>query len=413
MTNTNFVQTEVTEIYDLSTQHGTETVFQVNTPSYIMALRHMVGHMLQFQKIKYTGCQIMLQPAARLPADPLQVSYEAGEPTIDPRDLTNPILHRPYHGEADAFDIKTLVGAETTSGASDNTDSISGGLAGYEENTSIGIDKPSGLGSDASGFQAYYLALMDHAWKKSGIMSPLRVNGIPLVRTLATTRQIGPMYPFNITSPMEGIHPAVPQGNDMIGGFYQALKEGAVTDGIPTPDHSQLRGDFNVAGRAADLKVGIDKRGFRQSTSIEGFTGGDSDFNDPSGIFTHKFEKLGWRDTVSQSFRGFGQLDSNDVASLSSESMDAYMRNVLVSGVPRVPMYRIWMPPSYKTEFYFRMYIRHFFEFKMHHSAYGPLAPILNTTMFNLATNRPAEDSASVSVATGAGKVVKAAEGTL
>ena len=39
-------------------------------------------------------------PAATLPADPLQVSYEAGEPTIDPRDMLNPILHKPYHGEA-------------------------------------------------------------------------------------------------------------------------------------------------------------------------------------------------------------------------------------------------------------------------------------------------------------------------
>lgn len=379
MSNTQYVKASVTELYDLSTQQGRSTVFEVGTPRTRMVLRHLMGHMLQYQKMRYYGCSVLLQPAARLPADPLQVSLEAGDPGIDPRDLTNPILHRPFRGETDAFNIKTRVEASEVFGGTVG-DANAGGLVGWAENTELGID---------DNFSAYYLALMDRAWRKSAIQSPLKVNCIPLVRTLATVRQIGPQN-FNNAGITPESYLDAPIDPDKL--TDEPLPHGAQSDGIPTPSHEGLDfegGRFDLQADAMhDLKVGIDRRGFRQSTDVVGFDGNDATWNNPSGIFTHKFERLGWRDTLSQSMRGIPMANSGSSTTINSSAIERAMRNVLNSGIPAVPMYRFWMPPAYKQEFYFRMYIRHHFGFKTHTSAYGPLAGVVYTTAINDAYNR-------------------------
>ena len=66
-----------------------------NTP-----VRRLSGFFSQFRKFRYKGCSVQVVPAATLPADPLQVGFEAGENQIDMRDMLNPILFHGTHGES-------------------------------------------------------------------------------------------------------------------------------------------------------------------------------------------------------------------------------------------------------------------------------------------------------------------------
>lgn len=94
------VNASISEMYDLSTTVNQGTVLKIHTPIGNNVKRHLLGFFLQYKKFRYIGAKVTLVPASTLPADPLQLSYEAGEPTIDPRDMVNPILWRHYHGEA-------------------------------------------------------------------------------------------------------------------------------------------------------------------------------------------------------------------------------------------------------------------------------------------------------------------------
>lgn len=182
MSNTQFVKACVTEIYDLSTQAGEQTVFRVYTPSMAMAGRHLVGHMLQFRKMRYAGCKIALVPASTLPADPLQVSYEAGEPTIDPRDMMNPILWRYYHGDIDAFDGSSFNAVVNEGDAPLAINS--GGL--FESDYA-----DSGAGVIDNTYFQYYLALMDDHWQKAGVQQGFTAFAKALVYDMASNFQIG------------------------------------------------------------------------------------------------------------------------------------------------------------------------------------------------------------------------------
>ncbi len=112
---TNYAKASYSEIYDFGTKSGQCTIMGIHTPSVEAGVvnratpyQMLSGFFKQFRKFKYSGCKVTLVPAAQLPADPLQVSFEAGQPTIDPRDLLNPILFHGCHGESLAQALNSI-----------------------------------------------------------------------------------------------------------------------------------------------------------------------------------------------------------------------------------------------------------------------------------------------------------------
>lgn len=97
---TQYATASYQEIIDLHTETDKVSVIGIHTPVTQTPYDMLQPFFDAFQKYHYDGCNLVMVPAARLPADPSQVSYGAGEPPIDPRDLLNPILWHGCHGES-------------------------------------------------------------------------------------------------------------------------------------------------------------------------------------------------------------------------------------------------------------------------------------------------------------------------
>lgn len=189
---TNYVTAKYQEIYDLSTQSDTLSIIGIHSPTGTKPQELLSGFFRQFRKYIYKGCTVTMVPAAQLPADPLQVSYEAGE-TIDPRDLLNPILFHGCHGDSlnSALDIIYKNTAFDNSGSS--------------------IDMADTAFSDGSVFQsegAYYAAMSDPSFRKFMVQQGIRLNLHPMVQdVVSNTAAISPEFlpTFDSTGTSNGV----------------------------------------------------------------------------------------------------------------------------------------------------------------------------------------------------------------
>lgn len=177
---TNFATASYQEIIDLHTEADKVSVLGIHTPTGAKPRQMLAGFFAQFRKYKYNGCSLVMVPAARLPADPLGVSYEAGEPGSDPRDLLNPVLFHGCHGD----NLNAAL------------NSIYKGSFDYNS-SSVGMDvnDSSVTPADSIDWEShYYRALSDPSFTKSNIMSPFRKKGLhPLVYDVASNMQIMPI----------------------------------------------------------------------------------------------------------------------------------------------------------------------------------------------------------------------------
>ena len=152
----------------------------IHTPCTSTPVKMLQGFWKQFRKVKYLGCSLSLVPAARLPADPLQVSIGAGEPTIDPRDMLNPIMFHGCHGDDMGAILDTLYSGDS-SGTSDivRKQSDSAVLDVFSENQK-GNDYVDAL---------YYRSLTDRTWAKAHPQVGFRKSGLrPLVHQIVANR---------------------------------------------------------------------------------------------------------------------------------------------------------------------------------------------------------------------------------
>lgn len=171
---TNFVSASIQEVYDLQTQDSYQSLLKIHAPTGGNIQRRLHGFFTQFKQYRYVGAKVTLVPASTLPADPLQLSYEAGEPGIDPRDMVNPILWKFYHGESLSTD--PLPSSEKTEyGSSDNVQ----GLGHSLEETKIIVN--------SAGF--YHSALVDPSYRKSSIQRGFSAFVKPFVYNLASLFQ--------------------------------------------------------------------------------------------------------------------------------------------------------------------------------------------------------------------------------
>ncbi len=329
------VKASVMEIYDLQTSVGKGTVLKVHTPTGNNVKRHLFGYFLQYKRYKYLGAKVSLVPASTLPADPLQLSYEAGDQNIDPRDMVNPILWKHYHGETMTTDVLHVQDQLDYS----QKDMVDPYVAGYSVGeANYGQFGTSGVPID----KVYPRALMDTSFRKAGVQTGFSTYVKPFV--------------YNVTSNLQ-LAPGLSGSN---GSFYAGNFMG-VSPLDPTSQKTRepvYVNGTNLAGPAesgykADSKSGVGTNTERKSRL---------------SFQTSNLVPLGWQDTLSRDFHNNSSIMSSTAIGSSIDNMGDFG---IGPNLPDIPMLYILMPPAYKTEFYFRMIIKHYFAFKGFRSCIG------------------------------------------
>lgn len=317
---TNYAKATYTEVYDFGTKSGNVTVVGIHTPDNTRPRLMLSGFFSQFRKFRYVGAKVTIVPAAQLPADPLQISYEAGEIAIDPRDMLNPVMFHGCYGESlnQALDVAYTSTKSYSTAFSKLTDSLCVIDNPFAENAS-----DSGWFSDSE--DAYYAALSDPSWRKYGIQQGMRLpflsprvwktaTNMPLLRgeVLSGAGQVGDMNSYDI---------------------MLKISEQLQAAGQPGLDANEIH-DGMFFNPAMEYVTGQHETS--QLTSSPTFLS--------SGT-----TKLGWLPTYTMR-----QVDGEFPSQIS------YMPVQL----PKVFMGVLILPPSYKQELYFRMSIQHYFEFR-------------------------------------------------
>lgn len=235
---TNFAKATYTEVYDCQTQVGVSTLISLHTPISSRPFCYLEGFFKQFERFKYNGMQATFIPVSTLPADPLQVSYEAGEPTIDPRDLTNPILHRNVHGQQ----LQDLLQKFLVAGD------------GARKSSADFVWGPDG---DTIVDTAYYQALGDSSWSKSHVQRGFTTKWLtPLVYPLGTNMQMasGNQTPQGVDSTLYGF-PNLYMGIDFIDNGNDAVstnkQHGLTVSPLKVSDTQWMRPQFTSMGAKA------------------------------------------------------------------------------------------------------------------------------------------------------------------
>lgn len=336
---TNFATASYQEVVDLHTESKTVSVIGIHTPNTSTPVKMLGGFWKQFRNVRYLGCSLSLVPAARLPADPLQVSIGAGEPTIDPRDMLNPILFHGCHGDDMGAILDTLYSGEANS-TSDvvRKQSDSAVLDVFSENQK-GNDYVDAL---------YYRALTDRTWAKAHPQVGFRKSGLhPLVHQIVANRPFSQFAPSPEYNRAGNLGPTVinDKGIPVNAGQIGTTPPAGGTIGVyPTPGLP----DTNAV--ETDVNFDISKNG----------AGGYA-------FATSGLRPLGWQDTqtsvmtindyVSEPLTGNAEQDAAKVAA-------TWTKVVVPNTIPKFYMGMILLPPAYKTEQWFRLQINHRFAFK-------------------------------------------------
>lgn len=324
------------EIYDLQTTVGKGTVLKIHTPTGNNIKRHLLGHFLQYKQFKYLGAKITLVPASTLPADPLQLSYKAGDSNIDPRDMVNPILWKHYHGETMLTDVLPNEFVPDYSRQQNEFTGISGG--------SIGAEYYDQLGQDSNIMDRVYpKSLMDTSFRKAGIQTGFSTFVKP--------------YVYNVVSPVQ---------------LLPRSTSSATPEGTANNFMNATPGEYD------QYPVYTNGDGFLKGPSVYNWRDGVK-FGDPTnGTFvenltltTNRLTPLGWLDTLSRE----GAAKSGDSAMVPNPNEpNGYTFSgdaSIGANLPAIHMLYVLMPPAYKTEFFFRLIIKHFYAFRGFRSCFS------------------------------------------
>lgn len=320
---TNYVSASFQEIYDVSTKPGCATIIGIHTPVTNRVHNYLHGYFEQYRKFKYRGCSVVAVPMATLPVDPLQVSYEAGEPGIDPRDMFNPILHRCIHGDSLGNSLESIFNLDVDKEVFDSLDKVEWDPAQYPE--------------IANRVEAmYYAGLASQQWKKAHVQKGFRRSYIkPMYYGLGTNRQMMPWSDEDMSSDVytEG-------GHMSIGTAGQISK--------PTSNLGQVGQDSGESISGA-MNSTILRNGAGAYLLPQFFAGG--------------LKRLGWLDTLQSGTRSVTLGDETTLTPASWWTL-----------LPKLNMYLMMLPPSYKCRMTLRLVIKHYYSFKEFRTMRTPLA---------------------------------------
>lgn len=330
------VKASVMEIYDLQTQVGKGTVLKVHTPTGNNVKRHLLGHFLQYKQFKYLGARVTLIPASTLPADPLQLSYDAGEANIDPRDMVNPILWKHYHGETMLTDI--LKGnPEQSYDQEQNIDVLPGSALDSQ------IYNQLGDGSNQMD-RVYPKTLMDTSFRKAGIQQGFSTFVRP--------------YAYNVVSPVQLLPREA--GSQVNFDYFMGYQD---------REGTSLAGSYPVQTNGAS--------GALSGTRVPKYTTDNalSHGLSPNLTFaTNRLTPIGWLDTLSREITGNGSATGSSGTAIKDNVPNGNPVSgafALCPNLAAYPMLYVLMPPAYKTEFYFRLIIKHFYAFRGFRSCFS------------------------------------------
>lgn len=330
---TKYARASYSEVYDMHTEIGKTTLLGIHTPVTNRWQLFLSGFCEQFKRFRYKGASVSFVPVATLPADPLQVSYEAGEPTIDPRDLMNPIIHCGMRGESMGNYLDEIFHLNI----SDRLNALD--VANVENDTILGDLE-----------RIYYTALSSPMFKKSHPQTGFRKAGLhPMVYGLTTNR------PFNYAQNGTDSYPTA--GIIASGKVYG----------------TGANSEFNVISSTNS----VNNIGFQSQFAPPTLVNNDPVYSSVGVVgqfFTNKLQSLGWLDTI----QNYTNADKETFA--------------LLTGLPKVYMYFVMLPPAYKTEMYFRVVIRHFFEFSGFRTRIGPFSLTSNATRLEYVYDGPIDN---------------------
>lgn len=338
---TQYAQASYQEIIDLNTVTDRVSVLGIHTPVTDTPYTFLKPFFDAFQKYHYDGCSLTMVPAARLPADISQVSYEAGTIPIDPRDLLNPILWHGAHGESLGSVLNQFYDA---SGGSSDIDRQ------FFDSGEVNNASTSQIGNDALYESLYYRALTDNSWKKAHPQTGLRVKGLhPLVYSVGSDAQY-------VNGPVGSLSPTVPHPSNTA---------------LPPSEASGLSG-VGTAGMLGKNGVALQSQGLQglqdTSTSDGVYVRSLPNQRSPQ-FFTERLHGLGWLDTrvrvqptsgYQVEVSGDEYLDRVEIENLYEQVEGGQTINYL----PRLFMGVCLLPPSYKAKQYYRLIINHRFSFK-------------------------------------------------
>lgn len=317
---TNYVKAKFQEIYDMGTVSGRTTILGIHTPQGDRVQKLLGGFFRQFRKFKYSGCSVTMVPAAQLPADPLQVSFEAGSLTVDPRDLLNPILFHGCHGESLNEILNQYLMNSNTAGTS-----------------SVDEVRPTLEESEAG----YYSALSDPSFRKFGIQSGAKVSLTPKVHPLVMT------------------NPLVPSDAQL--NYYQTVDGLKVQGSLNGSNTGQV---IDMDTSAAGFTGGF--RGLGNTVPLINSQGVSSMIGVSPVMFSNGLRPLGWLPTTSAPpMLKEGEITYDPTqAAAGTVAPVASSATIGATKLPKLFMGFFMLPPSYTQEMYFRLIINHYFEFK-------------------------------------------------
>ncbi len=323
------------EIYDLQTTVGKGTVLKIHTPIGNNIKRHLLGHFLQYKQFKYLGARVSLIPASTLPADPLQLSYDAGEPNIDPRDMVNPILWKHYHGETMLTDILKADSVQSYD-QKQNIDVLPGSSLDTQFYNQIGT------GSNQMD-RVYPKTLMDTSFKKAGIQTGFSTFVKP--------------YAYNVVSPVQLLPREMETGSGFNPARFMGAEQGATPLAGSYPVQTDSQGDLSGTG--------VGKYFSDSSLSV--------DFAPNLTLTTNRLTPIGWLDTLSRESKMPSTHLAGDTSIISNVPNGAPVSGdfALCPNLAAFPMLYVLMPPAYKTEFFFRLIIKHYYAFRGFRSCFS------------------------------------------
>lgn len=339
------------EIVDFHTESSTSSVIGIHTPCSDRPVKMLSGFWKQFKKVKYVGCDLSLVPAAQLPADPLQVSYDSGEPTIDPRDMLNPIMFKGCHGNDLGVILNEIYGSVPTAKLlSDNAIMQRVGSSDSIEQNKF--DTSNAIVGNDFVEALYYRCLTDNTWLKAHPQRGFRKKGLhPRVYSVATNHQ----YAF------------VPRSEDGNNGSLGHTSPPVLEDN--TVAVGKCVGTLGHYGSSSNWATEIEATKppgipVFNTTSLKYDV--DPDYSQ-TYFFTPRTQRLGWLDTRAP----VGTHPKGLTDALNGEAI--HDRNVLdamwqanqsvPSCIPKIFMGLILLSPSYKTEMYYRLVLNHHFAF--------------------------------------------------
>lgn len=382
------------EIYDIHTDSESTSILTFHTPVNLFPRKMLKGFFDQYRRFKYRGATVRLQPVARLPADPEQISYEAGEPGIDPRDMVNPVLVRGYCGDSlGTFLNRYMVGGAQGSVAQGST---GGEYASFAGSGFLGssVDKTSfpdgSIYTDLRSaylHKLYYQSLGDPHFQKVGAQRGMKRFFYPLVYELATTTQYlshnndyTPITPqIGSASAYGGLvnaesDQATVQPSTVLGNFGETA-DFSPTDSYALPDGSGR----DYVGAALPLQV-VTRQGNQNNWTYA--------VRRTQPILTSHKRRLGWLDTDSVVVHSEVNNDQR-VADKSAAyptlgpDVNTLFANLPVANttLPLINMGIAILPKAYKTEMCWRLSIVHHFDFKDFRPMTGLVSPFDNSTM--------------------------------